>query len=203
MFVYQGSLLDMGDPVVPDVLDQVQRFDLGDGAWLDWRPAWLPASDGWFDWAVETFPWRRSTRRMYDRIVDVPRSWCVFGDPYEAESSEQDPCPAILADLGRVLGCYYGGQAPRVAANWYQNGNDSVAWHSDNVPDLGDAIVAIVGVGERRRFLFRPKSGGSATSFMVGRGDLLVMGGTAQALFEHAVPKTASAAQRVSFMFRW
>ena len=203
MFVYQTSLLDMGEPQVPTVVDNVQRFDLGDGAWLDWRPSWLSGADGWFDWAVTSLPWRRSSRPMYDRVVEVPRSWCVFGDQYEAEEDEQTPCPELLRQLGNTLAGYYQCPPPRVSANWYQDGQDSVAWHADNVPNLDDSIVAIVGVGERRRFLVRPSSGGAATSFSVGRGDLLVMGGTAQRHCEHSVPKTASPAQRVSFMFRW
>jgi alkylated DNA repair dioxygenase AlkB len=58
-------------------------------------------------------------------------------------------------------------------------------------------------VGERRKFLLRPKGGGASRPFMLGRGDLLVTGGTAQREWEHSVPKVAHAGPRISLAFRY
>ena len=38
--------------------------------------------------------------------------------------------------------------------------------------------------------------------FTPGHGDLLVMGGTCQHTWDHAVPKCAAAGSRISLMFR-
>ena len=54
-----------------------------------------------------------------------------------------------------------------------------------------DTVVAIVSVGSARPLLLRPRGGGSRLSFPLGHGDLLVMGGTCQRTWEHAVPKHA------------
>ena len=38
--------------------------------------------------------------------------------------------------------------------------------------------------------------------FDLGRGDLVVMGGACQRLWEHTIPKSASAPPRIALMFR-
>lgn len=52
-------------------------------------------------------------------------------------------------------------------------------------------MVAIVSLGAPRRLLLRPNGGGQTLGFALGDGDLLVMGGSCQRTWEHAVPKTA------------
>ena len=53
--------------------------------------------------------------------------------------------------------------------------------------------MAILSLGARRRFLIRKRGGGPSVRYEVGEGDLLVMGGSCQRTFEHAVPKTTRA----------
>jgi alkylated DNA repair dioxygenase AlkB len=48
----------------------------------------------------------------------------------------------------------------------------------------------------------RPRGGGRALSFDLGRGDLFVMGGACQHDWEHAVPKVRHAEPRISITFR-
>jgi alkylated DNA repair dioxygenase AlkB len=64
-------------------------------------------------------------------------------------------------------------------------------------------MVAIVSLGTPRALLLRPRSGGASMRFEVGHGDLLVMGGSCQRTWEHAVPKTVQAVgPRISVQFR-
>ena len=44
--------------------------------------------------------------------------------------------------------------------------------------------------------------GGPSIGYDLGRGDLLVMGGTCQRTWDHAVPKVARAGPRISLTFR-
>jgi alkylated DNA repair dioxygenase AlkB len=67
---------------------------------------------------------------------------------------------------------------------------------------VDDTVVAILSVGSPRRFLLRPASGGPSRGYDVGWGDLLVMGGSCQRTWQHAVPKVTSAAPRISVQFR-
>ena len=97
----------------------------------------------------------------------------------------------------------YGEHFDSVGLNWYRDGRDSVAWHGDRVGRFGRAaIVVIVSLGEPRPFLLRPRGGGRSRSYLLGGGDLLVMGGDCQHEFQHSVPKVARAGPRLSVTFR-
>jgi alkylated DNA repair dioxygenase AlkB len=51
--------------------------------------------------------------------------------------------------------------------------------------------------------LLRPRGGGASLRYEIGHGDVLVMGGSCQRTWEHAVPKTARAVgPRISVQFR-
>jgi alkylated DNA repair dioxygenase AlkB len=90
-----------------------------------------------------------------------------------------------------------------IGCNLYRDGTDSVAWHGDTVrKTMPEPIVAIVSLGQPRRFLLRPRGGGASIRYELGTGDLLVMGGTCQHTWEHSVPKARSAGPRLSVTFR-
>ena len=64
-------------------------------------------------------------------------------------------------------------------------------------------MVAIVSLGASRVFAMRPRGGGPALRLLQNHGDLLVMGGSCQRTWEHAVPKTsAPTGPRISVQFR-
>jgi len=69
---------------------------------------------------------------------------------------------------------------------------------------LEDTMVAIVSLGEARPLLLRSRSGtGGTLRYVVGHGDLIVMGGSCQRTWEHAVPKTAKpVGPRISVQYR-
>src|SRR5579859_7965286 len=88
---FQGSLLDgldsdgigESDPerVGPGPLSAlVRRAELARGAWVDLRPGWIGGADALFGRLVRAVPWRAGQRRMYDRVVDVPRLECFYGE---------------------------------------------------------------------------------------------------------------------------
>jgi alkylated DNA repair dioxygenase AlkB len=139
---------------------------------------------------------------MYDRVVDVPRLVSF----YDEGADLPDPAlSAIRGSLDRHYRDELGEPFATVGLCLYRDGNDSVAWHGDTVGrgQVEDTMVAIVSLGERRRLLLRPRGGGPAHPFDLGRGDLLVMGGSCQRTWEHSVPKSArSIGPRMSVQFR-
>lgn len=91
----------------------------------------------------------------------------------------------------------------RVGVNPYRDGRDSVAWHGDRIArDRSTATIAIVSLGQARPLRARPADGGASLRFDLGHGDLLVMGGTLQRSWKHAVPKAARAGPRNSVTYR-
>ena len=139
---------------------------------------------------------------MYDREVYVPRLVCFYGDGA--------PLPDPVLDQAReALTAHYGHELrePFVTAGLclYRDGRDSVAWHGDRTGrgSAEDTMVAIVSLGAPRALMLRPRGGGPALRRSLGHGDLLVMGGSCQRTWEHAVPKTSGATgPRISVQFR-
>ena len=199
----QESLLDVADnPGLGSLAGAVRRVPLARGAWVDLRPGWLAGSGAVFGALAETVPWRAEKRRMYDRVVDVPRLTCF----YDEDAVLPDP---VLTGALRALNAHYGaelGESFRTAGLClYRDGRDSVAWHGDTTGrgSREDTMVAILSLGAPRALLLRPRGGGASLRYEIGHGDLLVMGGSCQRTWEHAVPKTARAVgPRISVQFR-
>jgi alkylated DNA repair dioxygenase AlkB len=194
---WQPSLLAAGEPSVDGAFGGLVRHELADGAWVDHRPGWLGGADEVHAVALATLPWGRRSERMYGEVRLQPRltAACALAElPEELE---------VLREAGRRLSARYGVRFERLGANLYRHGRDSVAWHGDRVArDLPTATIAIVSVGAPRPFRLRPRAGGSSVGFALGHGDLLVMGGTCQRTWRHAVPKVAQAGPRISLTFR-
>jgi alkylated DNA repair dioxygenase AlkB len=103
-----------------------------------------------------------------------------------------------------------------VAALLYRDGDDWQGFHGDrSLKWLDDTLVAIVVLGERRPFAFRPRATSSQLDrrpagehpddvvLAPGHGDLLVMGGANQRDWLHTVPKADTTEPRISLTWRW
>ena len=203
MTAFQRTLFGAGPRVpVPPLGPELRRTVLAAGAWVDHRPAWIDAADDLFERLLTTIPWQAERRTMFDRIVDVPRLLAF----YDSGAPLPDPLlDTVRAHLARHYGDEEGGPVATAGACLYRGGWDSVAWHGDRIGRGGvhDTVVAILSLGEPRRFLLRPRGGGPALRYDLGHGDLLVMGGSCQRTWEHAVPKTRHPmGPRISIQYR-
>src|SRR4029079_6145121 len=110
----------------------------------------------------------------------------------------------LIEDMRRALSERYGEAFVRTTAALYRDSNDSTDRHGDTTArDMNTAIVATVSLGQPRKFLMRPTEGGASIAYLLGRGDLVVMGGTCQRTWRHAIPKVAHAqGPRIAVMFR-
>src|SRR5689334_6766229 len=197
---FQSTIFEDAAPAVRG-LDATERHPLTRGAWVDVRRDWLTGADDVLERLVADVPWRAERRPMYDRIVDVPRLVHTYAE------GEDLPHP-LLTQAREALGDHYrpelGEEFVTAGCCYYRDGRDSVAWHGDTFGrgSTHDTMVAIVSFGDPRRLALRPRGGGESLSFEMGHGDLLVMGGSCQRTWEHAVPKVAQAGPRISVQFR-
>ncbi|WLP89541.1 alpha-ketoglutarate-dependent dioxygenase AlkB [Gordonia sp. NB41Y] len=199
----QGSIFDLDDtePQIGRLGHTVTRRELTDGAWVDLRPGWITGADALFDALHENAAWRAERRRMYDRVVDVPRLLAQ----YPATATLPDP---LLADARDALSAHYRPELPEGFATaglcLYRDGADSVAWHGDRFGRgaTDDTMVAILSLGSPRPLALRPNGGGPSIRFLLSAGDLLVMGGSCQRTWEHAIPKCTGVGPRISVQFR-
>jgi alkylated DNA repair dioxygenase AlkB len=197
---FQTTIFETSAPALRG-LDATERHGLTRGAWVDVRRDWLAGADDVLDRLVADVPWRAERRPMYDRIVDVPRLVHTYAE------GEALPHPLLTA-AREALSDHYrpelGEEFVTAGCCYYRDGRDSVAWHGDTFGrgSTHDTMVAIVSFGDPRRLALRPRGGGDSLSFEMGHGDLLVMGGSCQRTWEHAVPKVAHAGPRISVQFR-
>ena len=198
---FQGTLFE-APPAGVGSFAGIERRVLGRGAWIDVLRSWVPAADEVFETLVRDVPWRAEEREMYDRVVAVPRLLHTY--------LADDPLPHPVLDEARdALSAHYlpelGERFRTAGCCYYRDGRDSVAWHGDNIGRgrTTDTMVAIVSLGDPRRLALRPRGGGGGSlSVELGHGDLLVMGGSCQRTWEHAVPKVAHAGPRISVQYR-
>ncbi len=211
VLTWQPSLFDLGRVRFDPTFRDLTRRPLEPDAWVDYAPAWVEGTATLFEELLSVIPWSSRLVHMYDRKVPEPRltaRWEVGqapnGMPQPARRAREGQSPlAVIDEMAHVLGERYGVRFTSVGCNLYRDGTDSVAWHGDRVArDLPEATVAIVSLGEPRTFRLRPKGGGRSLAYKAGGGDLLVMGGSCQRTWEHAVPKAAAARPRMSITFR-
>jgi alkylated DNA repair dioxygenase AlkB len=198
----------MWDLMAADVsllpLDGLRRHELTAGAWVDVLPGWVRRSDAVFETLLQDVDWRAERRVMYDGEVAVPRllRWYAGREPLPHD---------ILTEARARLSAHYATELGEdfVTAGMclYRDGRDSVAWHGDTLGRSArtDTMVAIVSFGAPRNLLLRPRDPADRTRlrFPLGHGDLVVMGGSCQRTWEHAVPKTTRpVGPRVSVQFR-
>jgi len=199
----QGSLFAQGPSVAPrSLVGGAGRTVLGQGAWIELHRDWLAGADRLFERLVRSVAWRAERRYMYDRVVDVPRLCAFYA---EGEPLPDPALSAAMAALDRAYGAELGEPFATVGLCCYRDGRDSVAFHGDTVGRgaTDDTMVAVCSLGAPRAFLLRPRGGGPSSRLVLSGGDLLVMGGSCQRTFEHAVPKTRRpVGTRVSVQFR-
>ena len=201
--IVQPSLFgSSGELGVGELGGVVERRRLSHGAWVDLRPGFVSAADELFDALASTVPWHEERMHIYDSTVQVPRLLARYPQGEALPHS-------VLDEVRSTLNAHYaeelGEPFVSVGLCLYRDGSDSVAWHGDRVAreSSHDTMVAIVALGAARPFGLRPKSGGAGLRLRVGHGDLLVMGGSCQRTWLHAIPKTARClGARISVQFR-
>ena len=188
------------EPVAFDpAFTAARRHELAHEAWVEHVPGWLQGAASVFDDLVDNVPWRSGRRLMYGRFVDDPRLSAFTRDAVEHCHVARPIIDAMASALTRR----YGRRLINVGLNYYRTGEDSVAWHGDRIArDRHEAVITVVSVGAGRPFRLRPREGGETREFVLGGGDLLVMGGTCQRTWFHAVPKVREASPRISITFR-
>jgi len=158
---------------------------------------------------VET-QWEQTVVEMYGKKITTPRLTAWYGDEgstYKFSGKQFYPKPwtPLLLKIKARVEEQVNSSFNSVLLNFYRNGDDSVAWHSDNEPELGmDPLIASVSFGQMRRFDIRSKTDHQLKySVNLENGSLLLMKGDLQQKWEHRIAKsTQLLKERVNLTFR-
>lgn len=161
---------------------------------------------------IDTVPWHGDTITIAGKQIPVPRLQCWMGDigsryGYSGMRLSPQPWLPIVNDIrNRVFGLT-GLTFNSVLLNYYRDGQDSVAWHADDEPELGkNPIIASLSLGAQREFQLCPKNSKSRAikaRILLRPGSLLVMGKGLQDNWLHQVPKVKGLTEpRLNLTFR-
>jgi len=159
---------------------------------------------------VNEVPWVQKTIQMYGKQLLTPRLTAWYGDKgkaYRFSGTKFDPLPWTdeLFGLKQKVEEFTEFFFNSVLLNYYRDGNDSVAWHSDNEQELGvDPGIVSISLGQPRQFDFRHKTDHSGKySLRLENGSLLIMKGDLQHHWEHRIPKSGKdTGERINLTFR-
>jgi alkylated DNA repair dioxygenase AlkB len=167
------------------------------------------AADAAMEWLGRELDWEARDIVLFGRRIPQPRliAWC--GDLPYRYSGQTLPARAVPPQVGTLLekvSRRSGVEFNHVLANRYRNGKDSMGFHSDDEPELGDdPTIASLSFGTARRFVMRSRRDRHEppTAFALGHGSLLSMTGACQRGYRHAIPKQPGLdGERISLTFR-
>ena len=187
------------------------RIPLASGAWLDYDAGWLLAEEA--DAALtalrDELEWEQREIVLFGRRILQPRLIAWAGDleyRYSGQTLERRGFTPTAHRLLERVRARAGMPFNHVLVNRYRSGADSMGFHADAEPELGpDPVVATVSLGVARRLVVKPRrqEDRGRHTLELGHGALLVMGGTCQRHYVHAVPREAGIrGERISLTFR-
>ncbi|HEX6141529.1 MAG TPA: alpha-ketoglutarate-dependent dioxygenase AlkB [Geminicoccaceae bacterium] len=166
-----------------------------------------PAADRLFEALEREVAWRQETATVMGRRIPIPRLTAWHGEAgYVYSGIRLDPRPwnAPLIELRGVAEALAGQAFNSVLLNLYRTGRDSVSWHADNEPGLGqDPVIASLSLGAVRRFQLRHRRTRERIDLDLPHGSCLIMAGATQHHWLHQLPKTARpVGPRINLTFR-
>ena len=188
------------------------RKDLGQGAWFALDRAWMPESEArtLHEGLLAELTWdTRPVRGPDGQETTQPRLVGWAGDlPYAYSGQTLPPRPRTpgLDAIWKRIEAASGARFNHAVVNRYRDGRDHMGLHTDREPQLGDApLIAALSLGVTRTFRleWRYKRSRKRT-LRLPHGSLLLMGGTLQRHWRHAIPRApGETGERLNVTFRW
>jgi alkylated DNA repair dioxygenase AlkB len=188
-----------------------QRIDLPGADIVLHQQVWSPERGNQLcNQLVQEIEWRQDKISMFGQVHDVPRLNAWYGDPdcsYAWSGIRMHPFAwtPTLQQIREQVNSLAAVQFNSALLNLYRDGNDKVDWHADDEQVLGlTPVIASASFGASRKFRLRRKDRSlKATDIVLDSGDVLIMRGSTQQLWEHEVPRSKKVKEpRVNLTFR-
>ena len=185
------------------------HVDIPDGA-LFYLPEWYTRNQAnhLYQRLLKEIDWSQDEIFVYGKWHVIPRLQAWYGEPNTAyQYSGKQLVPKEWTQTLSQLRAHLqklGIQSNSVLANWYRDGHDKMGWHSDNEKELGDQpVIASLSLGATRSFQLKHRYTGQRLDLELSSGSLLVMAGTLQKYWQHALPARKRVSQgRINLTFR-
>jgi alkylated DNA repair dioxygenase AlkB len=190
-------------------MERIPILGCEDECWFDENFLELKEASTFFDkLSIET-DWIQPQIRMFGKWVDQPRliAWQSsegLSYSYSGITLTASPYSVLVDAIARKIEFKTGLTFNSVLINYYRNGKDSMGWHADNEPELGEnPMIASLSLGSARDFVLKHNQRSDLKKvFSLNSGSLLLMGKGIQKNWKHALPKRAHAGPRINLTFR-
>jgi alkylated DNA repair dioxygenase AlkB len=163
----------------------------------------------YLDAMLRRIEWRNDEAVIFGRHIITKRKVAWYGDSHYSYAYSGKTRHALnwtreLLELKVIVEKVCGRTFNSCLLNLYHTGEKGMAWHSDDERTLEkDGAIASLSLGAERKFSFRHRKTRDTVSIQLEAGSLLVMHGTTQTYWMHALPKTAKVSQpRINLTFR-
>ena len=210
-FEQMSLLAGLQQPIKQPVQDDVEVLAMPDADVQLYRSLFTQEeSDRILTQLQQQTHWKQEFIKLYGKPVAIPRLTAWYGDEgksytYSKIEMAPDPWTSTLLEIKSKIEAISGVVFNSVLLNLYRDGKDSVAWHSDDEPELGEnPSIGSVSFGAARRFMFKHKQQKDLKQEVeLTHGSFLLMQGPTQHFWLHQIPKTTKPLQpRINLTFR-
>lgn len=188
----------------------MQKIELQDGGLILYEKSFFSTelADAYFEALMSECQWEQKPG-IFGYMQ--PRLIASYGDPgvsykYSGRVNVAIEWTSVLLDIkSRIESVFIDDHQPSFnycLLNRYRDGQDSMGWHADNEPQMGN-IIGSVSLGAARKFRIRHNASRRTQDFVLTNGSLLTMAGSMQEHWQHEVPKTKRpVGQRINLTYR-
>lgn len=163
----------------------------------------------YFDLLLQNILWKNDEAIILGKHIVTKRKVAWYGDSdylytYSNATKQALTWTKELSDLKRLVEQITEARFNSCLLNLYHNGNEGMAWHSDDEESLGmNTTIASLSFGAERKFSFKHKQTKQMVSLVLEHGSLLIMKDATQTNWLHSLPKSKKIIRpRINLTFR-
>ena len=186
-------------------MTSIERIELRDGGLLLYDDAFLTPghADRYFENLRDHCKWEQKPG-IFGYMQ--PRLIASYGDEgitykYSGVENVALPWTTTLLEIKKKIEAVQG-EYNYCLLNRYRSGSDSMGWHADDEPEMGN-VIGSLSLGATRKFRIRHNVTRETKTFLAAHGTLIIMAGTMQQFWQHEIPKTKQVVgERINLTFR-
>ncbi|MBL7910415.1 MAG: alpha-ketoglutarate-dependent dioxygenase AlkB [Bacteroidia bacterium] len=166
-------------------------------------------ASNYYQTLLNTIEWKNDEAIIYGKHIVTPRKVAWYANqnyPYTYSNTTKQALPWTkeLLELKQLTEKMSGATFNSCLLNLYHNGNEGMAWHSDDEKALQkNGTIASLSFGAERKFAFKHKRTKETVALILEHGSLLLMKDATQTNWLHRLPPTTKLfAPRINLTFR-
>ncbi|MFD2600939.1 alpha-ketoglutarate-dependent dioxygenase AlkB family protein [Flavobacterium suzhouense] len=171
----------------------------------------LSESEAWhyYNILLNEIAWQNDEAIIFGKRIITKRKVAWYGNEnysytYSGTTKTALPWTKALMELKELTEKKCGSKFNSCLLNLYHDGDEGMAWHSDDEKSLGrNTVIGSLSFGAVRKFSFKHKGTSQKIDTILDNGSLLVMKGETQTNWLHRLPPSTKIKHpRINLTFR-